>query len=143
MTSVFLRGRRHVTRVNKATNKTKRSLNSDGFSSPGTAVDATMASKQRCVSERQTTWLRKPISVEKRVAVGLYRLCSSAEDRTIARLFGIGRSTVNVLYREFCKAVISQREREWLHMIRQEDMKEHLGEFFAFSGFPQGIGALD
>ncbi|KAH7968665.1 uncharacterized protein LOC119382032 [Rhipicephalus sanguineus] len=28
-------------------------------------------------------------------------------------------------------------------MIRQEDMKEHLREFFAFSGFPQGIGALD
>lgn len=98
--------------------------------------------KRADVLERQTTRLRKPISVEKRVAVGLYRLCSSAQDRTIAHLFGIGRSTVNVLYREFCKAVISQLEMARLHMIRQEDMRKHLREFFAFSGFSQGIGAL-
>ncbi|XP_075559184.1 uncharacterized protein LOC142590668 [Dermacentor variabilis] len=97
----------------------------------------------RSVLERQTTRLRKPISVEKRVAVGLYRLCSSAEDRTIAHLFGIGRSTVNVLCREFCKAVIDQLEGEWLHMIRRQELKQHIREFFALSGFPQGIGALD
>ncbi|KAH7971690.1 hypothetical protein HPB52_002208 [Rhipicephalus sanguineus] len=39
--------------------------------------------------ERQTTNMREAISVEKRVAVGMYRLCSSAKD-TIADLFGIG-----------------------------------------------------
>ncbi|KAH7941253.1 hypothetical protein HPB49_011348 [Dermacentor silvarum] len=91
------------------------------------------------VLEHQTTRLRKPLSVEKRVAVGLYRLCSSAEDRTIAHLFG--RSTVNVLYREVCRAVIDRLE--WLQMIRQDQMKDHMREFFTFSGFPQSIGALD
>lgn len=93
----------------------------------------------RPVLEHQTTRLMKPISVEKRVAVGLYRLCSSAEDRTIAHVFG--RSTVNVLYREVCRAVIDRIE--WLQMIRQDQMKDHMREFFTFSGFPQGIGALD
>ncbi|KAH7931449.1 hypothetical protein HPB49_025772 [Dermacentor silvarum] len=64
----------------------------------------------RPVLERQTMRLRKSISVEKRVVVGLYRLRSSAENRTIAHLFGISRSTVNILYREVCRAVIDRLE---------------------------------
>ncbi|KAH6948616.1 hypothetical protein HPB50_025389 [Hyalomma asiaticum] len=48
------------------------------------------------VLEQQTTRLRKPISVEKLVAVRLYRVCSSADDTTIGHLSEIDRSTVNV-----------------------------------------------
>ncbi|XP_064475764.1 uncharacterized protein LOC135389661 [Ornithodoros turicata] len=62
---------------------------------------------------REDTVMRQAISVEKRVAVSLYKLCSSAEDRSIAHLFGIGRSTVNTLYKEFCEAVITTLEPEW------------------------------
>ncbi|KAH7978496.1 hypothetical protein HPB49_005738 [Dermacentor silvarum] len=40
-----------------------------------------------CVLNHLSTQMRTAISVEKRVAIGLYRLCSSAEDRTIAHLF--------------------------------------------------------
>nr|XP_054920544.1 uncharacterized protein LOC129381572 [Dermacentor andersoni] len=87
--------------------------------------------------------MRKPLSVEKRVAVGMYRLCSSAEDRTIAHLFGIGRSTVNVVFREFCKVVTEQLEAEWLRMVRRHELEKHVREFFFFTGFPQAIGALD
>ncbi|XP_070385468.1 uncharacterized protein [Dermacentor albipictus] len=97
----------------------------------------------RIALERQTTNMRKPLSVEKRVAVGMYRLCSSAEDRTIAHLFGIGRSTVNVVFREFCKAVTEQLEAEWLRMVRRHELEKHVREFFFFTGFPQAIGALD
>lgn len=85
----------------------------------------------------------KPISLEKRVAVGLYRLCSSAEDRTIAHLFGIGRSTVNVLHQEFCTAVVDLLEEEWLGMVHPNNMSAHMREFYAVTGFPQAIGALD
>ncbi|KAL1463927.1 hypothetical protein MTO96_027121 [Rhipicephalus appendiculatus] len=87
--------------------------------------------------------MRKPLSVEKRVAVGLYRLCSSAEDRTIAHLFGIGRSTVNIAYRDFCRAVVSKLEDAWVHMPRKEEMADHMRECYAITGFPQAIGALD
>ncbi|XP_077485790.1 uncharacterized protein LOC144096777 [Amblyomma americanum] len=97
----------------------------------------------RPVLERQTTNMMTPISVQKRVAVGLYRLCSSAEDRTIAHLFGIGRSTVNVLHQEFCVAVVDLLEGEWLQMIHPNKMSAHMREFYAFTGFPQAIGALD
>ncbi|KAH9360098.1 hypothetical protein HPB48_014613 [Haemaphysalis longicornis] len=37
--------------------------------------------------------MTEAVSVEKRVAVGLYRLCSTAEERTVAELFALGRST--------------------------------------------------
>lgn len=97
----------------------------------------------RVCLERQTTNMRKAISVEKRVAVGLYRLCSSAEDRTIADLFGIGRSTVNTIFREFCKTVIDRLEAEWIRMVGRRELEEHMRECFAVNGFPQVVGALD
>lgn len=56
--------------------------------------------------------MRNPISLEKRIAIGLYHLCSSAEDRTIGHLLGIGRSTVNIIYKEFCNAVIERLKGE-------------------------------
>ncbi|KAL1447466.1 hypothetical protein MTO96_044281 [Rhipicephalus appendiculatus] len=93
--------------------------------------------------QRVDTTMREAISVEKRVAVSLYRLCSTAEDRTIAELFAIGRSTVNLLYKEFCKAVLKNLEEDWVKMISPADMEEHMREFFAVTGFPQGVGALD
>lgn len=95
------------------------------------------------VLERENTNMRLAIPLEKRVAVGLYRLSSSAEDRTIAHLFGIGRSTVNTLFREFCTAVIEQLEGEWLCMVRRCEMTHHMREFYAVTGFPQAVGALD
>lgn len=44
--------------------------------------------------KRKTTVLREPLSVQKRVAITLYYLSSSAEYRTIANLFGVSRSFV-------------------------------------------------
>lgn len=63
--------------------------------------------------------------------------------RTIAQLFRIGRSTVNVAFRDFCKAVLARLEGEWLRMISPNDMAAHMREFYAVTGFPQGVGALD
>lgn len=97
----------------------------------------------RCVLERETTNMREAISVEKRVAIGLYRLRSSAEDQTIAHLFGVGRSTVNLISKEFFAAVIEVLEARWLRMMTREEMPEHIREFYAMSGFPQAVGALD
>ncbi|KAH7940648.1 hypothetical protein HPB49_002747 [Dermacentor silvarum] len=87
--------------------------------------------------------MRKAISVEERVAVGLYRLCSSAEDRTIADLFGIGKSTMNTIFREFCKMVIDLLEAEWIQMVGRRELEEHMRERFAVNGFPQVVDALD
>ncbi|XP_037501111.1 uncharacterized protein LOC119374985 [Rhipicephalus sanguineus] len=113
--------------------------------------------------ERQTTNMREAISVEKRVAVGMYRLCSgaedrktgplrtlrtgplrrSAEDRATADLFGIGRSTVNTVLKEFCKTVIDRLEDEWVRMVGPRQLEKHIRKCFSVNGFPQAVGALD
>ncbi|XP_072141350.1 uncharacterized protein [Dermacentor andersoni] len=93
--------------------------------------------------ERVTTNMRECIAVEKVVAIGLFKLWSVAEDRVVATVFGVGRSTVNGIYREFCEAVISVLEKDWLKMLRPADMDEHIREFMAVCDFPQAVGALD
>ncbi|KAH9381489.1 hypothetical protein HPB48_005536 [Haemaphysalis longicornis] len=93
--------------------------------------------------ERMNTNMRDATPVEKRVAVGLYKLCSFAEDRTIALVLAVGRSSVNKLYREFCEAVVEVMEADWITMPSSEDMAEHIREFTAVTVFPQAVGAMD
>lgn len=92
---------------------------------------------------RQDTEMTEAVSVEKRVAVGLYRLCSTAEERTVAELFTLGRSTVNMIYKEFCIPILDNLEDEWVKAVSPSNISQHMREFAAVTGFPQGIGALD
>ncbi|KAG0413154.1 hypothetical protein HPB47_009696, partial [Ixodes persulcatus] len=92
---------------------------------------------------REETKIRKAISVEKRVAIGLHNLSSTAEDRTIAHLFGVGRSTVNRIHREFCATVVANLEQSTVTMVRQGELHNHMLEFEAMCGFPSAIGTLD
>ncbi|KAH7984105.1 hypothetical protein HPB52_017076 [Rhipicephalus sanguineus] len=64
----------------------------------------------RPLLERQNTNMREAIALDTRVAIGLYRLCSSAEERSIAEFFAVGRATVNEAYKELCEAVIETME---------------------------------
>ncbi|XP_064475534.1 putative nuclease HARBI1 [Ornithodoros turicata] len=89
------------------------------------------------------THLRKAIPLRKRVAVALYRLSSSAEDRTVANLFGVSRSFVNIVYREFCAQIVSKLEAQFVKLPTDAELPEHLRRFEAVTGFPQGFGALD
>ncbi|XP_017490881.1 PREDICTED: uncharacterized protein LOC108379074 [Rhagoletis zephyria] len=63
--------------------------------------------------------MRKAIPLEKRVAIALYALGSSAEYRSIANLFGVGKSTVG-----------------------SEKINEYV-KGFEILGFPQCLGAID
>ncbi|KAL1474115.1 hypothetical protein MTO96_038226 [Rhipicephalus appendiculatus] len=93
--------------------------------------------------QRETTNMREAVSVQERVAVALYKLRSSAEDGTVANLFDLGRSTVNTIYREFCDIVVEALEDQWVRMLAADDMTDHIREFYAVTGFPQAVGALD
>lgn len=92
---------------------------------------------------RQDTNMRRAIPLEKRVAIGLYRLATSAEDRTVANLFGVSRSSVNIIFREFCSVVVRRLEPRYVRFPSAQGLAEHLRQFTAVAGFPQGIGALD
>lgn len=95
-----------------------------------------------CMRRRDTN-MRRAIPLEKRVAIGLYRLATSAEERTVAHVFGVSRSSVNVIFREFCNVVVSQLEPQHMGMPRAHELVEHMQRFAASTGFPQGVGALD
>lgn len=78
--------------------------------------------------ERNVTSMRSTISVEKRVGAALYKSCSSVEDRTLANLFSLGRSTVNESYREFCRLVISILEKDWLKVASAVELPDRIRE---------------
>ncbi|XP_075725600.1 uncharacterized protein LOC142767562 [Rhipicephalus microplus] len=87
--------------------------------------------------------MRECIAVEKVAAIGLFKLCSVAEDRVVASVFGVGRSTVNGIYKEFCEAIASVLESDWIKMLSPSETAQHIWEFMAVSDFPQAVGALD
>ncbi|KAH9373466.1 hypothetical protein HPB48_009511 [Haemaphysalis longicornis] len=92
---------------------------------------------------RQDTNMRRAIPLDKRVAIGLYRLASSAEERTVAHLFGVSRPLVNLIFREFCRVVVRHLEHLYIKFPRPCEMAEHLRQFEAVLGFPRELVALD
>lgn len=90
----------------------------------------------------QETVIKTAITVEKRAPIRLYRLCSTAEERTTGHIFAVGQSVMNGSY-EFCDVVIEKLETRTVLMIRNEDLGYHMREFRAVLGFPNTIGPLD
>ncbi|KAH8032825.1 hypothetical protein HPB51_002979 [Rhipicephalus microplus] len=78
-----------------------------------------------------------------RVAIALYRLATSAEDRTMVNLFDVSCSSVNNIFREFCGVVMRCIEAHFVRFPQTRESKEHLRRFGALTGFPQCRGALD
>lgn len=64
--------------------------------------------------------------VEKCIAFGLYKLCSSAEGGTIALLFAMGQSSVDTLYHGFCEATVEVMEANWIKTSALEDMADQM-----------------
>ncbi|KAH7959408.1 hypothetical protein HPB49_010912 [Dermacentor silvarum] len=92
---------------------------------------------------RQETNMRRAIPLEKRVEIELYRLATSAKDRTVANLFGVRRSSVNIIFREFRSVVAWRLERRYVRFPSAQGLAEHVRQFTAVAGFPKGIDALD
>ncbi|KAL1484694.1 hypothetical protein MTO96_032431 [Rhipicephalus appendiculatus] len=87
--------------------------------------------------------MRKAIPLTRRVTIGLYRLATSAEERTVANLFGVNRSSVDIIFREFCDAIVRRLEPRFVRFPRAQELAEHIRQFAAVAGFPQRVGALD
>ncbi|XP_068729342.1 uncharacterized protein [Montipora capricornis] len=92
---------------------------------------------------RQNTILREAITVEKRLAVALWRLATGNSYRTVGLTFGIGRCTAMNVKDEFCSALM-RRANDFIKFIKTEtETSQAIQKFQDISHFPQVVGALD
>ena len=54
---------------------------------------------------KEHTYFRKTISVQKQAAWALWRLSAGNPYRFVSQVFGVGRSTVSQIVKEFCKTI--------------------------------------
>ncbi|XP_049302227.1 uncharacterized protein LOC125775629 [Bactrocera dorsalis] len=93
------------------------------------------------IGKRDTTY-RQCIPLEKRIAIALYAFGSSAEHRTVGRLFGVSKASVCFILKDFCRAVWDILSPKYLasSFLTQEKITECV-EGFRKIGFPQYLGA--
>ena len=91
----------------------------------------------------QETTFRKPVTVEERVAVTIWKLATNVEYRTLAIMFGLGRSTVAEIVVETCREIAAHLLTEYVKIPSGDRMKEVVDGFETFWGFPQAVGAID
>lgn len=76
-----------------------------------------LCSKLQPFIEKQRTQFRKPISVEKQVAITLYYLADESRMIKIANAFGVGKCTVSNIVRRVCRAISTELAAEYLHWL--------------------------
>ena len=87
--------------------------------------------------------LRQTITVEKRVAVALWRLGTNVKYRTISHLFGIGVSTACNIVHEVCRAIVDCLLSKYIKIPQGNDAMNIVRGFEEKWGFPQCFGAVD
>ncbi|KMQ86994.1 nuclease harbi1-like protein [Lasius niger] len=87
--------------------------------------------------------LRKPISVNERVAVTLLFLAHGDSARSKAWAFRIGKSTIYKILYETCDAIWQVLHAQYLPKPSQETWEKVIYEFWKKWNFPNCIGALD
>ncbi len=97
-----------------------------------------------CYLEKLKTNYRSPISIEKRIACALYALGSSSEFRTVANLFGIGKSTTGEILHEFCAVLVETLFYRFVKFPQSPDeIKDTIDGFYTKYNYPMCLGAVD
>ncbi|XP_075149711.1 uncharacterized protein LOC142223755 isoform X2 [Haematobia irritans] len=93
---------------------------------------------------RTDSSFRKWIPLEKRVAIALYALKSSAEYLAISQLFGVGKSTVCSILMDFCDGVWKEMAPIYLSsdFATTDNIQKCIHGFEQY-GLPQCFGAID
>ena len=89
------------------------------------------------------TVMRKAVSTEKRVAITLWFLSTGADYRTIGHLFGVSKSTVCVVTKEVCAAIVEHLLPEYIKIPTGAALDENVRHFRVDHSFPQCVGAVD
>ena len=98
----------------------------------------------RAYLHKKTTNMRKPVSVEKQIAVTLYYLSDEGRYRKVANAFGLGKSTISEIVRRVCAVISIVLGPKYIKLPKTEDkVKEAIEKFHEKHGFPQCLGAID
>ena len=93
---------------------------------------------------KQTTKLRKPVSVETQVAATLYYLADEGRMRKVSNSFGLRRATVSKVIRRVTSVISEKLGAKYIVLPKtKEEVEEHARNFYNRYGFPQCIGAID
>lgn len=93
--------------------------------------------------KKMDTNFRTAIPLDKRIAIALYTLGTSAEYKAVGRLFGVSRPMVGKILHEFCVEFYKVFAPKYLprNFLTQEKLEECVKGFEAL-GFPQCFGAM-
>ena len=88
--------------------------------------------------------MRKPISVQKKVAVMLYYLSDGGRMRKTANAFGLAVSRVSVIVKNVTPAISKHLASTYIKLpISEQEVQASAVNFFSRFGFPQCLGAVD
>lgn len=102
-----------------------------------------LCEKLKPAIEKQDTVLRKAIPVQQRVAIALWKLATNSEYRSIAHLFGVSRSSVCLIVKDVCEAIVKLLQGTYISVPSGDRLKFIVDGFETKWGFPQCVGAID
>lgn len=86
---------------------------------------------------------RQPLSVEKQIAIALYKLVSCAEYRVIGNVMGVHKSTIHKCLFRVTKAINNVMVKNYIFMPSEDEAKFIALQFKKKSFIPQLIGSID
>ena len=92
--------------------------------------------------QKQTTNMRRPVSVERCVAVTLWILATPSEYRSIAHLFGLARCTVCQIVHETSKAIIQRFKSVYINFPTGDNLTTVIQGFQSKWNIPQCAGSI-
>ena len=92
----------------------------------------------------ETTRMRSPVDVVKKVACTLYYLSDEGRIRKTANAFGLSRQVVSNIIREVCKAITVHLGPEYIRLpFTESEVLDLVGKFHSAHKIPQCLGAID
>jgi len=93
--------------------------------------------------KKRDTEMRKAVPSDMRVALTLWFLATGADYRTISHLFGVSKSTVCLVTKDVCSAIIETLLPRYITFPTGAALREIINGFRNNLGFPQCAGAVD
>ena len=102
-----------------------------------------LCDKLRSSIEKKDTEMRRAVPTDVRVALTLWFLATGADYRTVGHLFGISKSTVCLVTKDVCSAIIETLLPQYIIFPTGAALREIVSGFRNDLGFPQCAGAVD